>query len=100
MVPTSEHPLPPDAMERLARKRAGMRLGWLIHAFVFICVNLMLAGISYASGRHWAHYPFLGWGLGLAIHGAVVWLSMTGTGLYQHLLERERDQLQNSRPWA
>lgn len=54
MRPTSPHPLSPAAMERLARKRAGMRLGWLIHAFIFISVNLLLAGISHAFGRHWS----------------------------------------------
>lgn len=92
--------LSPDSVERLARKRTGMRLGWLIHAFVFVAVNLTLAGFYYVSGRYWTHYPLLGWGLGLCIHGAVVWLSMPGTGFYQHLLERERDHLRDPRPWA
>jgi len=54
MRPTSTHPLSPATKERLARKRVGMRLGWLVHAFIFISVNLLLAGISHASGRHWS----------------------------------------------
>jgi uncharacterized membrane protein len=90
-----------DAMEKLARKRAGMRLGWLIHAMVFIAVNLLLATLSYLSGRHWAIFPFLGWGLGLAIHGMVVWLALPGSGLYQRMLARERERLQNPHStWA
>ncbi len=36
-------PLASDALERLAHKRAKMRLGWLTHAFVFVAVNLLLA---------------------------------------------------------
>ncbi|MCZ2406347.1 MAG: 2TM domain-containing protein, partial [Burkholderiales bacterium] len=41
----------------------------------------------------WAIFPALGWGLGLLIHGAAVWLAMPGGSLYQHLLERERERL-------
>ena len=40
-------------LERLARKRAGAKLGWYIHASVYIAVNLLLAALSAASGRHW-----------------------------------------------
>lgn len=83
----------PDALERLARKRAGMRMGWLIHASVFLAVNLLLAAISASSDKHWAVFPFLGWGLGLAIHGAVVFLAAGGFGLQQRLVERERSRL-------
>lgn len=93
------HPLhdDPQDLERLARKRAGMRLGWLIHATVFVAVNALLAVLSLASGRAWAIYPFLGWGLGLAIHGAVVLLAMPGGGLMERLVERERRNLRASR---
>lgn len=81
------------SLERLARRRAGMRMGWLIHATVFVGVNLMLAAASLATGRHWAIYPLLGWGTGLAIHGAVVWLAMPGGGLMERLVQRERERL-------
>ena len=89
-----------DPLERLARKRAGMRMGWLVHATVFIAVNLLLAGLSAASGRHWAIFPFLGWGLGLAIHGAVVFLVAGGFGLHERLVQQERNRLNLQRdPW-
>lgn len=84
--------LPAD-LERLARQRAGMRLGWLIHATVFVAVNLLLVVISASAGRHWAVFPFLGWGLGLAIHGVVVWLAAGGGGLQQRMVEHERARL-------
>lgn len=90
----------PDRIERLARRRAGMRMGWLIHATVFVAVNLLLALISFSSGRDWAIYPFLGWGLGLAIHGAVVLLAMPGAGLMERMVEQERRRLMQQRdPW-
>ena len=89
----SNRPLADAELERLARKRAGMRLGWLIHAGVFIAVNLLLATLSYASGRGWAIFPFLGWGLGLAIHGAVVLAAMPGGSLMERLVQQERARL-------
>jgi hypothetical protein len=88
-----------EDLEKLARRRAGAKLGWYIHACVYIAVNLLLAVLSAASGRHWAVFPALGWGLGLAIHGAVVFL-VAGGGLQERLVARERERLQLQRdPW-
>ncbi|MES2939119.1 MAG: 2TM domain-containing protein [Pseudomonadota bacterium] len=81
-------------IERLARRRAGAKMGWYIHATVFLAVNAMLMLLSFASGRHWAVYPAFGWGIGLAVHGLVVFLATGGGGLHQRLVERERLALQ------
>jgi hypothetical protein len=87
-------------LERLARKRAGMRMGWLIHATVFVAVNALLAFLSLSSGRGWAIYPFLGWGIGLAIHGAVVLAALPGGGLMERMVDQERRRLMAQRePW-
>lgn len=83
----------PGAAERLARRRAGAQLGWLIHAGVYLCVNLGLVALSAWQGRHWAIFPLLGWGVGLLAHGAAVALSGRGDNLYRRLLERERAAL-------
>ncbi|MEO7393165.1 MAG: 2TM domain-containing protein [Ramlibacter sp.] len=89
-----------DPIERLARRRAGAKMGWYIHATVFIAVNLMLAMLAAASGRNWALYPALGWGIGLAIHGVVVFFATGGAGLHDTLVQRERNRLQLQRdPW-
>lgn len=89
-----------DEVERLARKRAGAKLGWYIHATVYLAVNLMLTLLSALSGHHWAVFPALGWGLGLAIHGTVVFLALPGGGLHERLLQQERARLQTQRdPW-
>ncbi len=90
----------PDDIEQLARKRAGAKLGWYIHATVYIVVNLLLAALSAMSGHHWAVFPALGWGIGLAIHGAVVFLLSGGAGLHERLVQQERDRLTQQRdPW-
>ncbi|WP_432730923.1 2TM domain-containing protein [Variovorax sp. W6] len=80
-------------IERLARRRAGAKMGWYIHALVYVLVNLGLVAISAANGRSWAMYPLMGWGLGLLIHGAVIWLIAPGGGFYDRLVERERRAL-------
>lgn len=45
-LPTSHpfHPAEPtDPLDRLARKRAGAKLGWYLHATLYVLVNVMLA---------------------------------------------------------
>ena len=65
-------PRSPEALERLAHKRAAAKLGWYVHAFFFALVNLVLLALSSLGfgSRPWSVFPFLGWGLGLALHGA------------------------------
>ncbi|WP_332825434.1 2TM domain-containing protein [Ramlibacter sp.] len=86
-------------LERLARRRAGAKLGWYIHAGVYIAVNLGLATISAMSGRHWAIFPAFGWGIGLLVHGIVVFV-VTGGVVFESLVARERRQLAAQKdPW-
>jgi hypothetical protein len=87
-------------IERIARRRAGAKMGWYIHATVFVAVNLMLALLMAAIGRPWLMVPSIGWAIGLAIHGAVVFLVTGGAGLHERLLKRERERLTLQRdPW-
>ena len=88
------------ALEKLATKRASAKLGWYIHASVYIAVNLLLAALAAMSGRDWAMFPAVGWGIGLAVHGAVVFLLTGGAGLHERLVQRERSRLTSQRdPW-
>ncbi|GAB3763713.1 hypothetical protein GCM10028796_17710 [Ramlibacter monticola] len=88
-------PLPPDQLERLAHKRAAAKLGWYVHALVYVVVNLFLFALSSHGfgSRPWSVFPLLGWGLGLALHGAAVFLLGEGSALRDRLLERERERL-------
>lgn len=90
---------PNDSTERLARRRAGAKMGWYVHAGVYLLVNLSLVLLSASRGHGWAIYPLLGWGLGLLIHGAVVWFVAPGGKLYTRVLERERRALRSTDPW-
>ena len=93
-------PLSDDPIENLARKRAGAKLGWYIHATVYVLVNLLLASLSLASGRHWAVFPAAGWGVGLLVHGVVVFFLAGGSGLHERLVQAERNRIaqDNNRP--
>src|SRR6218665_3880594 len=70
MTPEAQ-PMTPKDIDRLARRRAGAKLGWYIHATAFVVINLALFAISHHGfgSRHWTVFPLLGWGLGLALHG-------------------------------
>ena len=82
-----------DPLERRARRRAGAKMGWYIHATVYVLVNLFLVILASSRVQDWAMYPLLGWGLGLLIHGAVVFFVAPGGNLYDRLLDRERKSL-------
>jgi hypothetical protein len=86
----------PEEIERLATKRAGAKLGWYIHAAVYVLVNLFIFSMSqYGFGsRPWSVFPLLGWGLGLALHGVSVFVLGSGGGLREHLVRKERERLQ------
>ena len=82
-----------DPLERQARKRAGAKLGWYLHAGVYILVNLLLITLSATSGRHWAVYPAVGWGIGLAVHGVVVSFLTGAAGVYERMVQAERSRI-------
>jgi len=48
------------------------REGFVIHAVVYVAVNVLLIVVNSLTwrGEPWFVYPLLGWGIGLAAHGA------------------------------
>lgn len=90
-TPSTRTTNPP--LERLACRRAAAKMGWYTHALVYALVNVGLIAIAVDNGQSWYAYPLLGWGLGLAIHGAAVWLLSPGAQWREQLIERERQAL-------
>ena len=90
-------PLSPEALERLAQRRAKAKMGWYIHASVYTLVNLLLVTLSVSSGRYWAVFPALGWGLGLLVHGVVVF-RLFGGDWHERMVQIERDRLARHEP--
>jgi hypothetical protein len=89
-------PLTPEEVERLARKRAGAKLGWYAHAVVYLLVNTAMFAASYYGLRQrpWTIYPAMGWGLGLILHGIAVFVLGAGSSLRESMVQRERERLQ------
>ena len=69
-----------EDLKRIARRRVKAKIGLYIHATVYIVVNAFLALVqSQTTPQYaWALWPAAGWGLGLAIHAAVVFLGNSG----------------------
>jgi hypothetical protein len=88
-----------EEIDVLARKRAGAKMGWFIHATVFVLVNVLIfARSEYGFGnRSWSIWPLLGWGFGLAMHGMAVFVLGGSSPLRERLVQRERDKLLQQR---
>jgi hypothetical protein len=85
-------------IERVARRRAAARLGWIVHATVYLLVNGFMLAIASYTGRHGIGFGAVGWGFGLAIHGLVVLVS--SSGLLDRMARAERARLLAQRdPW-
>jgi 2TM domain len=92
-------PMNDDELMKQARRRVGLKMGWAIHATVYVLVNLLLAVIDYRGGaRGWHLWPLGWWGLGLAIHGLVTLLSLRGGGLRERLVHKELERLRQQQP--
>ena len=81
-----------------ASRRVGMKMGFYTHTLVYVLVNLGLFALNAMSGgREWAIFPLLGWGLGLAIHGIVVLVTLGTFDLRQRMMASELDRLRGGR---
>ncbi|WP_296446203.1 2TM domain-containing protein [Rhodoferax sp. UBA5149] len=92
-------PLSPEKLERMARWRAGAKLGWYVHVTVYVLVNLLVFAMSkYGFGsRSWSIFPLLGWGVGVVLHGVSVFVLGSGSGLRERMVQKERERLQRER---
>jgi hypothetical protein len=85
-------------LEARARRRVGIKTGFYVHALVFVLVNLGLLALNAAIGGYrWSVWPAWGWGLGLAIHGVVSFLSLQGEGWRDRMLAQEIERLKRNR---
>ena len=85
-------PLSPE-LERLARNRAGAKLGFYTHALMYLLVITGLNLLAFSQGKSWALWPAAGWGLGLLMHGLGVFGWGPGSALRARMTERELEQL-------
>lgn len=79
-----------EAYEK-ARKRVEEKLGFYIHAAVFVGVNAIMAIVDLTGSpeKIWFHWVLLGWGLGLLLHGVRVFLMPQDTSLKDRMIAKE-----------
>ncbi|MBL8797543.1 MAG: 2TM domain-containing protein [Planctomycetia bacterium] len=82
-----------DDLDRLAAatRIVNARIGFAIHALVFVLVNALLIAINLATTPrlHWFWWPLACWGAGLLFHAALLLLYTWGRDLHRRLIERE-----------
>ena len=61
--------------QRQLVRRSRHRLGFKIHLISYLAVNVLLILINFATTPRyfWSIFPIFGWGLGVAIHGLIVY---------------------------
>jgi len=87
-------PMNDEDLHKAAKRRVDIKMGFYTHLMVFILVNggmYLLNGLT--GGGRWHHLPLYGWGLGLAIHGIVTFLSLNGMGMREKLMAQEMETL-------
>lgn len=84
-----------EQLVRAARRRAGMKFGFLVHLAVFIAVNALLFVVNQRTmpGFAWFAFPLGGWAVGLSVHGLAVYFSLSG--LRERLVENELRKLES-----
>lgn len=80
-------------LQRRARKRVALKMGFATHLLVYVLVNTGLAVLSLSQGRQWHWGSLLGWGVGLAVHGIVTLVALRGQGLRDRMVDREVQRL-------
>lgn len=76
--------------ESNARQRAEEKVGFYIHAIVYVVVNagLTVLDLTTSPNRMWFYWVLGGWGIGLILHAVKVY-SADGPNLKDRLIERE-----------
>ncbi|HEU0031967.1 MAG TPA: 2TM domain-containing protein [Kofleriaceae bacterium] len=79
-----------EELEKIAKRRVQARLGFGIHASMYVMVNagLLLIWAFTGAGYPWFVWPMLGWGVGVLAHALALWIG-PDTPTEQRAVERE-----------
>lgn len=80
-----------------AEARVNRKLGFMIHAAVYVLVNLGLYVLAQQRDAHWNIWPLMGWGVGLFFHAMGTWLSLSRNGWRQRMVNAEAAKLRGQR---
>jgi hypothetical protein len=92
-----KHDHPPDGIEARAHRRVRKKIGFYIHALVFVLVNLGLYAMHELTDRPRGPALIWGWALGLLIHGIFTFVSLHGEGLRERMLREEIERMRRDK---
>jgi hypothetical protein len=75
-----------------AERRVEKKIGFYVHAIVFVAVMSLLAGLNLARNPQnlWFLWPLFGWGIGLLFHGLSVFVFRNHHPSFkERMIERE-----------
>lgn len=90
------HDFPPDSLEARALYRVRRKMGFYLHAAVFVLVHLGFL-VPYLLGSRPRPSFVWGWAIGLAIHGVVTFVRLQGEGLRERMLRQEIERMKRER---
>jgi hypothetical protein len=81
-------------LEAIAKRRVQARMGFAIHALIYIAMNSGLVLIWFLTGHGypWFLWPIVGWGIGLVAHGLALVIG-PDSPREQRAIEREVQRL-------
>ena len=79
-----------------AKERVEAKMGFYTHFSVYAAVILLLAVINFvtSTGVIWFHWPMLGWGVAIVIHGAFVFILRSRFAVTEKMIEKEMGKSQ------
>ena len=84
-----------DKNYELAKDRVEKKIGFMIHAGVYVLVNagLITLNLTRSPDKYWFIWPLGGWGIGLAFHAFKVYSTGGGKSWKQKMIEKEQARL-------
>ncbi len=80
---------------KIARARVEAKIGFYIHAGIYLLVNVLLIAINLSTspGEYWFIYPLGGWGLGLLLHFILVFSQFSTRDWQKRMIDKELERL-------
>ncbi len=82
-----------------AKEIVELKISFLIHLTIYLLANSLFVIINLTTDREtlWFKWPLIGWGVGLIIHGIVVFLGPELSVLKNKMIEKEINRQKNKK---
>jgi hypothetical protein len=91
--------MPNETDYNRAKAIVELRISFFIHLTIYVLVNSLFVIINLSTDREvlWFKWPMIGWGIGLIIHGIVLFLAQEFSTLKEKMIEREINREKRSK---